>query len=89
MPVSKNNAWLHGPARFHAPRFPDGIDSVEGLLPMPAIINLEVGQEIVLYLKDTTPFINTLAKTRPFNLRVHGLLWGLHEGAENSRKEEK
>jgi hypothetical protein len=72
MPVSKNNAWLHGPARFHPPRFPDGMDSVEGLLPMPAVINLEVGQEIVLYLKDTTPFINTLAKTRPFNLRVHG-----------------
>ncbi len=39
---------------------------------MPAVINLEVGQEIVLYLKDTTPFINTLAKSRPFNLRVHG-----------------
>jgi|GEM_PF-1072900 len=72
MLVSKNTAWLHGPARFHPPRFPDGMDSVEGLLPMPAVINLDVGQEVVLYLKDTTPFINTLAKTSPFNLRVHG-----------------
>ena len=72
MPESKNNAWLHGPARFQPPRFPSGMDSVEGLLPLPAVINLDVGQEIVLYLKDTTPFINTLAKTRPFHLRVHG-----------------
>jgi hypothetical protein len=48
------------------------MDSVEGLWPMPTIINLEVGQEIVLYLRDTTPFINTLAKTNPFKLRVHG-----------------
>src|SRR5207249_3240717 len=68
MLVSKNNAWLHGPARFNPPRFPDGLDSVEGLWPMPAVINLDVGQEVVLYLKDTTPFINTLAKTSPFNL---------------------
>ncbi len=51
----------------------------DGLLPGPAVINLEVGDEVVLYLKDSTPFINTLAKTRPFNLRVHaGVARNLH-----------
>lgn len=39
---------------------------------MPVVINLEVGQEVAFFLKDTTPFINTLATTHPFNLRVHG-----------------
>lgn len=72
MPEAKNNAWPYGATRFEPFRFPSGMDSVEGLLPIPAIINLEVGQEVVLVLKDTTPFVKTLAKTRPFNLRVHG-----------------
>jgi hypothetical protein len=72
MPESKNNAWLHGPALFEPLRFPSGMESVEGLVPMAWTINLEVGEEIVLCLKDTTPFISTLAKTRPFNLRIHG-----------------
>ncbi len=72
MPEAKNNAWLHGPTRFKPFRFPSGMDFVEGLLPMPVVINLEVGQEVVLFLKDKTPFINTLAKTHPFKLRVHG-----------------
>lgn len=72
MSESKNNKWLHGPARFKPPVLPGGMAIPDGLLPVPAIINLEVGEEVVLYLKDSTPFINTLAKTRPFNLRVHG-----------------
>ncbi len=44
----------------------------DGLVPIPVVINLEVGEEVVLYLKDSTSFVETLAKTRPFNLRVHG-----------------
>lgn len=72
MAEAKNNAWLGGATRFQAFRFPSGMESVEGLLPMPAIINLGVGQEVVFFLKDGTPFMNTLAETRPFNLRVHG-----------------
>ena len=72
MPESKNNAWLHGATRFERFHFPSGMELVEGLLPTPVVINLDVGQEIVLFLKDTTPFVNTLAKTAPFNLRVHG-----------------
>lgn len=72
MPESKNNAWLHGATRFEPFRFPGGMESVEGLLPIPVVINLDVGQEVVLFLKDTTPFVSTLAKTNPFNLRVHG-----------------
>lgn len=72
MPESKNNAWKHGPARFQPPVFPGGMEFENGLLPVSAVINLEVGEEIVLYLKDSTPFISTLAKARPFNLRIHG-----------------
>jgi len=72
MPESKNNAWLHGATRLQPFRFPSGMDCVEGLLPIPVVINLDVGQEVVLFLKDTTPFVNTLAKTHPFNLRAHG-----------------
>ncbi len=43
----------------------------DGLIPAPTILNLEVGEEIVLYLKDVTSFVDALAKARPFNLRVH------------------
>ena len=71
MPESKNNAWLHGPARFKAAEFPNGINPLNGLFPMPAIFNLEVGEEIVFYLKDSTPFISTLAKVHTFNLGIH------------------
>jgi hypothetical protein len=72
MHESKSNSWMHGPARFKPPALPGGLAIPDGLVPVPAIINLEVGEEIVLYLKDSTAFINTLAKTRPFDLRVHG-----------------
>jgi len=44
----------------------------DGLVPVPTVINLDVGEEVVLYLKDSTLFVNILARTRPFNLRVHG-----------------
>lgn len=72
MPESKNTAWLHGPARFKTPMLPGGVAFSDGMLPVSAVINLQVGEEVVFYLKDSTPFINTLAKAHPFNLRVHG-----------------
>src|SRR4051812_19432152 len=72
MPDAKNNAWRHGATGFKPFRFPDELNFVEGLLPMPFVLDLEIGPEVVLFLKDTTPFINTLAKTRPFQLGVQG-----------------
>lgn len=41
------------------------------MLPCRALVNLVVGEEIILCLKDPTAFINTLARTLPFALRVH------------------
>ena len=53
MPESENNAWLHTEQHgFNRSRFPSGMDCVEGLLPIPVVINLDVGQEVVLFLKD-------------------------------------
>jgi len=72
MPESKNTAWLHGPPPLGPAALSDCMASLDGLLPARAVLDLEVGEEIVLCLRDSTPFINTLAKTRPFNLRVHG-----------------
>jgi hypothetical protein len=80
MHESKDTKWLHGPARFAPPVLPKGSAGRDGLMPMSAVINLEVGKEIVFYLKDSTPFIEVLAKARPFNFRVYGGLGRTQHG---------
>ena len=68
----KITRWVRGQPRFKPPVIAGGTDMPDGLVPIPVVVNLEVGEEVVLYLKDSTSFIETLSKTRPFNLRVHG-----------------
>lgn len=41
-----------------------------GVLPMPAILEDRIGTEMVLLLIDKTPFIYTLAKVKPFELKL-------------------
>jgi hypothetical protein len=44
----------------------------DGIFPMRAVLDLEIGEEVILYLRESTPFVSTLAKTRPFHLRLFG-----------------
>ena len=40
----------------------------DGFLPLKAILDPDVGEEIVLYLRDQTPFMEELRRIRPFRL---------------------
>jgi hypothetical protein len=48
------------------------IDAVQdsAILPMPAVLEDEIGTEMVLLLVDKTPFIHQLARLRPFDLHL-------------------
>lgn len=50
--------------------FPKQLNDCEGLVPIPVIIDLIVGEEIGLFWIDRTPFINELAAIRPFQLML-------------------
>lgn len=54
--------------RFEVRNFPKQFDDCEGVVPIPGIIDLVVGEEIGLYWIDRTPFIKNLAAIRPFRL---------------------
>jgi len=40
------------------------------MFALPAIIDLEIGEEIVLYLRDQTPFMEELRSVKPFRLML-------------------
>jgi len=45
---------------------------LDGIMPTRATLDLEIGNEIVLVIRDPTSFIRTLQKTEPINLRMFG-----------------
>ena len=67
----RNNAWRHGPARFEH-RFPIWMEGLDGIFPMRAVLDLEIGSEVVLFIRDVTPFVKTLARLKATKLRIHG-----------------
>jgi len=60
----------HKPEIFHftVSSFPVELASLDGLLPMPVVIDPDVGEEVGLYWLDRTPFVKKLASVRPFQL---------------------
>ena len=42
----------------------------DGFFPMKAILDPDVGEEVVLYLRDQTPFMEELLSIRPFRLML-------------------
>jgi hypothetical protein len=64
------NRWRHGPTRFTNPPLDDFVGPADGLFALPAIIDLEIGEEIVIYVRDQTPFMEDLCQVKPFRLMV-------------------
>lgn len=66
----KNTKWRHGPTNFALPDIEVelGLGPRDGLFPVPVIIDETVGEEVVLYLRDQTPFMNQLKRVLPFQL---------------------
>src|SRR5262249_25067041 len=69
-PTMKNTRWLHGPSNFQLPdvEVELGLGARDGLFPIPEIMDEAVGEQVVLYLRDQTPFMHELKLTRPFQL---------------------
>jgi len=68
---SINNKWEHGKTCFEIPPLDDFIGMVDGLFPAPLIINPDVGEEVVLFIRDQTPFMEQLRLVRPFRLMLN------------------
>ena len=64
------NKWRHGKANFDLSQVDPRLLAGDGIIPIPAVLDPSVGQEIILLLIDHTPFIHQLARVNPFNLQL-------------------
>jgi hypothetical protein len=65
-----NNQLTRGSKHFVLPPLPPELRAAEGLIPWRLALDPNVGSEMVLLLLDRTPFVEDLAKIRPFDLRL-------------------
>jgi hypothetical protein len=70
-PQTKDTKWRHGSAYFEPVRFPAAYANAGGLVPVKAVINIEVGEEVVLYLRISNPLLARLAKIKELQLRLN------------------
>ena len=70
-PQTKDTKWRLGRASFRPPRFPSEYKNAGGLVPVKATINMEVGEEVVLYVLVSNPLLGRLAKIKQFQLRFN------------------
>ena len=66
----KPTRWRHGRTRFDHPPLEDFIGPPDGFFPMKAVLDPDVGEEVVLYLRDQTPFMEELRHILPFRLML-------------------
>ena len=66
----KQNLWRHGSTRFEHPPMEDLVGAADGIFPMKVLLDADVGEEVVLYWRDQTPFIEELRRVRPFRLML-------------------
>lgn len=66
----RNNRWRHGRTRFEIPALDDYIGPRDGFLPLPVILDPDVGEEVILVIRDQTPFMEELRKVEPFRLMM-------------------
>jgi hypothetical protein len=64
----KNNRYTLSPSQSTIEGLPTSLLGVSGILPMPMILDLTVGEEIALCWFDSTPFVHELASIQPFSL---------------------
>jgi hypothetical protein len=65
-----NNKWRYGKVNFDLGQINPGILAGNGIIPVPAVLDSSLGDEVVLLLVDHTPFIYRLARLTPFELQL-------------------
>lgn len=70
MTEKKQNKWRHGLTCFEIPPLDDYMGMRDGFLPLPMIIDRAVGEEVVLFVRDQTPFMEELRLVKPFRLMM-------------------
>ena len=67
----RNTKWKRGEVYFEHPALEDFIGLADGFFPLTATLTPEIGSEVVLYLRDQTPFMEALCGVRPFQLMLN------------------
>ncbi len=62
----QNTKYTLGSGHFEVDSFPAVLAAMDGLVPLPVVIDSTVGEEVALYWLDRTPFVHKLAAIRPF-----------------------
>ena len=68
--LRQNTKYNRGSGCVDVRDFPPQLARCNGLLPIPAILDPTVGEEVALYWMDRTPFVLELAAIRPFRLML-------------------
>ncbi|HEY5910768.1 MAG TPA: hypothetical protein VJA21_09220 [Verrucomicrobiae bacterium] len=66
----RQTRWRHGRTRFEHPALEDFVGMADGFFPMKAVLDPDVGEEVVLYLRDQTPFMEELRRIQPFRVML-------------------
>jgi hypothetical protein len=66
----RNNHWRHGRTRFEIPALDDYIGPRDGLFPISVILDPAIGEEVILIIRDQTPFMDELRRVQPFRLMI-------------------
>jgi len=61
-----NTKYTQSKGHFEVDSFPASLATIDGLVPLPVIVDSTVGEEVVLYWLDRSPFVHELAAIRPF-----------------------
>ncbi len=64
----KQNKWRHGPTCFEIPPLDDYMGMRDGFLPITMTLDPAVGEEVILFVRDQTPFMDELCMVKPFRL---------------------
>ena len=71
MSFSIRNKWSHGKTCFEIPSLDEGFGMRDGFLPVPGVIGPDIGKEVILIIRDQTPFMEQLRLVRPFRLMMN------------------
>jgi hypothetical protein len=66
----RNTHWHHGRTRFEIPPLDDYIGPRDGFFPITVILDPEIGEEVILIIRDQTPFMDALRQVEPFRLMM-------------------
>ena len=64
------NQWSHGKTSFDFPNLDECMGSRDGFFALKAVIDETIGEEVVLFLRDQTPFMEKLKAVAPFRFMM-------------------